>query len=95
MQIDIITILLYAGSVAWFATAIVYKDGPYKIFAKTKALINNLLGKQLSPTECAFCIGPWLLVILAAVGYFVPSVITFFGILGIGAALRGMSQEYG
>lgn len=101
-------ILLYAGAVSWMSTAIMYKTGPpiywytnenneeitLYLFSSIKRALDTILGR-FSPTSCVFCLGPWVLAIVYPLGQWLPPVIYFFGILGIGAYLRGGSQEYG
>lgn len=91
------------GATAWWATALVYKDGPWDFLKKFREWTFLLFGhkilengtiKQLSPLVCTFCTGPWIIGPILLLSTFIPYIIQIFGILGIAAAVRGLSQEY-
>lgn len=94
------------GAVAWWSTALVHKDGPgdillkfrewtFKVFGRQRYEDDVLKYKERSPLVCVFCTGFWVLIPLAILSYVAPYIVQFFGILGIAAAVRGMSNEYG
>lgn len=100
MEFDIIFII---GAVAWWCTALVYKDGPADILQRFRLWTFKKLGqyvdkegnvREKSPLVCPFCTGPYVLILILIAQIIFPQIVTFFGILGIAAAVRGMSQEY-
>lgn len=91
---EALDVLYIAGAIAYIATAIVYKTGPFNIFPKFKAAARWALGNN-TPFDCAFCASFWIgitLVILYSLNVQpINAIIQLFGILGIGVALRGAS----
>lgn len=82
------------GAIAWFSTAITTKSGPYNIFINLKTWVSSLIGPDNSPLECPFCIGPYIAILVLLIELILPEFNTFFGIVGLAATIRGMSNEF-
>lgn len=83
------------GAVAWFSTALVHKDGPMCLIKKFREWTFKLFGgAEKSPLICAFCTGFWVLFPILILSHVTPVIVEFFGILGLAAAVRGLSAEY-
>ena len=90
---DLLHILLLAGATAWFQTALVLKSGPGNVFLALREWASPRIPPAFNPYECAFCMGFYVLLALGLVELLFPPLVTFFGVLGIAAALRGMQGE--
>lgn len=87
-----IDVVIVAGAIAWWTTALVHKDGPYKVFHKFRHWVKKHID---SPFGCTHCASAWVGVVVVALWAFeAREPVYFFGILGIAQALRGASQEY-
>jgi hypothetical protein len=89
----ILDVVYIIGATAWWQTALVYKSGPFNWFSNFKEWTIKRTNDN-SPLSCSFCTGPYVLLLVLVVQLIFPVVVTFFGILGIAAAIRGMSNEY-
>jgi hypothetical protein len=97
MDRTLVDILLAAGATAWITTALVHKSGPLGVFVKFRAWVHRVTGGN-SPFGCVHCASFWVgLVVVSA--YWggddtIRALISLFGVLGIGTALRGASGEF-
>lgn len=92
-------ILLMAGAIAWLTTALVKKDGPNGILRKLRYLLDRLFGGQSkNPLNCFTCTTFWVTILVAIVWQShdtnAIAMIQLFGVMGIAAAVRGLSQEF-
>ena len=86
-------LVLIAGAIAWWSTALVHKDGPFNMFEMLRIFAANKVNTTV--LKCTFCTGFWvgLIVILFWVADLQP-IVAFFGILGFASAIRGASAEF-
>lgn len=98
-EYNLIDLLLQAGAIAWFCTVIVLKDGPWKLLAKFRLLMDKLWGgKDKNPFRCTTCASFWigiLIVTLYEPQLGLQRIIGIFGLMGIALAIRGLSQDFG
>lgn len=97
ISFGLIEIALVAGAIAWVTTAMVGKDGPFRILAIFRQWLKNRLGSN-SPLECYHCASFWIaiavIILYAADPIIFRPIIQLFGIAGIAQALRGASGEF-
>lgn len=93
----LLDIALVAGAIAWITTAMVGKDGPFRMLATFKQWVKNKLGPN-SPLECYHCASFWIglaiVIAYAADPVVVRPMVHLFGVIGIAQALRGASGEF-
>ena len=97
MENQIVDLFILAGATSWLTTAVVKKDGPFSVLAKFRHFVNRQLG-PMSPLACQFCTGPYVLVVVASLRAGnvaqVNAILSFFAILSLANALKGLSGEY-